>query len=418
MADGFLRDPDGRAAILRGMNVANSHKRKPYFGHHQAEDFRRIREVLGMNSVRLLTEWAAIEPEKGVYDDAYLDELAKRVAWAQEAGLLVIVDMHQDLYGEGFGGNGAPRWACDERYYQAFVPREPWFLGAADPNLLECVERFYTSEELKAHFTEAWTRVATRLRGFTGVLGFDVLNEPLWGKRSLFDFENVHLVPLYEQVVTAVRKVEPSWIAFLEPGVNVNLGSGTEITTFPVDNVAYAPHSYDAKAEAGEPFDPARRENVFLHVENLAREARALDAALWIGEYGAASPAEPTWVDYIDAEYDAAGKVAASTMFWVYELLDEPTDNPVVIQVLTRPYPERVAGDPVSYAWDETTSTFTLVYKPRRSIKAPTEIVVPEKNFPSGYHVECGGCLFEKGPDRLRLLTPPPGEPAMVSIRP
>ena len=61
----------------------------------------------GMNAVRLLTTWAAVEPEQGVYDEAYLDALAERLDWAKDAGLHVVLDMHQDVYGEGFGFDGA-----------------------------------------------------------------------------------------------------------------------------------------------------------------------------------------------------------------------------------------------------------------------------------------------------------------------
>ena len=47
--------------------------------------------------------------------------------------------MHQDVYGEGFGFDGAPRWTCDAARYAAFVPRTPWFLSTLDPNVMACV---------------------------------------------------------------------------------------------------------------------------------------------------------------------------------------------------------------------------------------------------------------------------------------
>src|SRR5262245_20142648 len=117
---GQLHDPDGRVVTLRGANLANAHKGPPYFGLHGPDDFARLRRDLGMNSIRLLMTWAAIEPQRGAYNTAYLDALRLRLDWAQAAGLRVILDMHQDLYGEGFGGDGAPRWTCDEARYAAF----------------------------------------------------------------------------------------------------------------------------------------------------------------------------------------------------------------------------------------------------------------------------------------------------------
>jgi len=76
-----------------------------------------------MNSIRFLMTWAAIEPQKGVYDDAYLDAVATRIEWAKAANLLVVLDMHDDVYGEGFvkgGGDGAPMWTCDASNYASF----------------------------------------------------------------------------------------------------------------------------------------------------------------------------------------------------------------------------------------------------------------------------------------------------------
>jgi len=69
-----------------------------------------------LNAVRFLVLWAAVEPERGVYDDAYLDQVAERMAWARQAGLVVVLDLHQDVHGEGFGGDGAPRWTCDKAH--------------------------------------------------------------------------------------------------------------------------------------------------------------------------------------------------------------------------------------------------------------------------------------------------------------
>jgi len=426
---GFIRDDEGRALLLRGMNLAGGHKSAPYFSFHTLEDFKRVRDDWGMNSVRFLITWAAVEPEQGVFDDAYLDALAERMDWAREAGLLVVLDMHQDVYGEGFvsgGGDGAPRWTCDESNYAAFEPDpNQWFFNYLSPQVTACYDHFWNTPELHAEYAEAWRRVAARLEGYDDViLGFDPINEPYWGSYSAPFFEADHLQPFYEDLVPRIREVRPSWIAFLEPGSSRNLGLPTGLTKMPFNDVVYSPHSYDRDAESGMGFDPAQREVVLANAQALAAEARALDAALWIGEYGGMSDS-PGIADYMTAEYDAFGATAAGTTYWAYDaggsyspIDEELVEREPLVSTLVRPWPERVAGDPVSYAFDAETSTFTLTYRPDRSIDAPTVISVPSRVYPGGYEVQCDGCETNKTDRILEVTSPPSGDTAVVTIVP
>ncbi|HEY8087138.1 MAG TPA: cellulase family glycosylhydrolase, partial [Polyangiaceae bacterium] len=108
---GFLRDGQGRALVLRGANVSGKNKEPPYFDFQGPSDFARMRPDWGMNGIRFLVLWSALEPTEGQYDAGYLDAVAERMGWARDAGLYVVLDMHQDVYGLGFasgGGDGAP----------------------------------------------------------------------------------------------------------------------------------------------------------------------------------------------------------------------------------------------------------------------------------------------------------------------
>ncbi|HSO36656.1 MAG TPA: cellulase family glycosylhydrolase, partial [Labilithrix sp.] len=120
---GAIHDPGGRTVIMRGVNLAGAHKQKPYVSEFQRADYARLRTDWGMNAIRYLVTWAGLEPSRGVYDESYLAAIEERIGWARDAGLFVVVDMHQDLFGEGFlGGDGAPRWTCDASRYAAFKP--------------------------------------------------------------------------------------------------------------------------------------------------------------------------------------------------------------------------------------------------------------------------------------------------------
>ena len=180
MYDGDLHDEYGRVMILHGANMAGgatSSLRIPDF--KEAPDIARMSNEWGMNAMRLITTWAAIEPERGVFDENYLAALEERVTWADAVGIYVIVDMHQILYGEGFvGGDGAPKWTCDSAPYAAFTPTTPWFFGSLDPTSKHAsMGSTTTNPSLRSSSSHGNTslRGSTRTRASSGSIR---LNEP------------------------------------------------------------------------------------------------------------------------------------------------------------------------------------------------------------------------------------------------
>ncbi len=249
---GFLRDSAGRAVVLRGANLSGKAKSPPWFDFHGPSDFARMRTDWGMNGIRFVMQWAAIEPEQGVYDAGYLDAVAERIGWARDADLAVVLDMHQDIYGMGFelgGGDGAPLWSCDAKNYVGFMPLSIWALDNLEVGVSNCYDGLWNDAATQAHFAEAWRRVAARLAGFDNVVGFDITNEPYWGHHPVHYFEPDLLGPFYEKMVPVVRSAAPGWVAFLEPSSARNLGVATRLPVPSFANFAYAPHSYDRDAE-------------------------------------------------------------------------------------------------------------------------------------------------------------------------
>jgi hypothetical protein len=72
-----------------------------------------------------------------------------------------------------------------------------------------------------------------------------------------------------------------------------------------------------------------------------------------------------------------------------------------MLAVVTRPYPQRVAGKFVQYAWDSAAHTLALTYEP--SGAAPTLVWIPPAMRPAT--VECGGCTYDLGEPGVRILT-------------
>lgn len=401
--DGAIVDPDGDTIVLRGLNVSSRHKSPPYFDYQQPADWALARSW-GFNAVRFLVEWTAIEPSPGVYDEAYLDAVAQRIGELRTAGLWVVLDMHQDVYGSGFPiGNGAPPWTCDAANYAGFTQVTPWFANYLASGVEACFDHLWTDAPTQDRFAAMWRHVAEKLAAYDNVIGFDILNEPHWGSYSPIDFEADRLGPFYRQTIARVRQVAPHWLAFAEPSSGRNVGIASSLDLRGVDGVVYAAHSYDTEAEGGNGFSAERRAAVIGNVMALRNEATAMNAALWIGEYGGVA-AQPGIYDYMDAQYAAIGAVAGGSAYWHfskdngYGILDaDGNEKPELMRALVRPYPERTHGALLSYAWDDSSRTLTIAtaHASRLTVRWPARLGTPA--------AACGGCRVESGDGTMTL---------------
>lgn len=234
-------DPSGRTMFLRGINLGGSSKvpYSPRMGSHVQENFfngtdisfvgrpfplkeadvhfRRLKEW-GFHFIRFIVTWEAIEHEgPGIYDTEYLDYLEAVLTKANEYGLNVMIDPHQDLWSRYTGGDGAPLWTMElagmnPRNFQkteaAFVhnvcgdpyPQMIWFsnyykLASATmftlffagndfaPNCL--VENQPIQDYLQQHYINAMVEVAKHVAHLPNVVGFELMNEPSSGYLGL-----------------------------------------------------------------------------------------------------------------------------------------------------------------------------------------------------------------------------------------
>ena len=189
--NGRFIDAAGRHVILHGVNVGAKYKRTGYVSWHRPEDFVRMREW-GFNCARLLIIWAAIEPECGKYDEAYLRRIDERIAWARDAGIRVMLDMHQDLWGEKPGGDGAPAWATLDKGRPHRKLGQVWSDAyLVSPMVQTSFDSFWANEPgpdgagIQDRFALAWRHVAKRYAGNSTVVGYDLFNEPIPGSEML-----------------------------------------------------------------------------------------------------------------------------------------------------------------------------------------------------------------------------------------
>ncbi len=395
----WLRDESGRVIVLRGTNVSGDSKDPPDFAPNDyvtTADFARLHDELGMNAIRYLVFWEAIEPEPGAYDDAYLADVRARIDAARASGLEVVVDMHQDVYGRGFGFDGAPAWTCDQSLYDSFDTHRPadWFLGYATTEVQTCFDRFWTDPDVRAAFARAWQHVAEALHG--SVFAYEVINEPHWGSSSVRDFERTILPAVYADCVDAIRTGDPDAYVLLEPASLANVGLGTNLLPPDRPRLVLAPHVYPPGLEQGTGWT-GTRESLDDWMAGLRDDALTMNLPLIVTEVGARPSVEGATA-YLRDVYDALDAAHVGALqgdagrggygIWTSDLT--PSD---VATSIARPHPARTAGVPRAWSWDADTRVFTYAWDEDGSASGETEITLPSLAFPSGADVvlEDGG---------------------------
>lgn len=187
-----LVDIEGRTLFLRGMNAGSKSPEGFHAPWQGPEDFRRLRDW-GMTSVRYMIFWSAIEPSPGQYSEEYLQGVDRVVSWAGDAGIHVILDMHQDLYGPAIpGGDGAPPWATLGDGLPHRTLGSIWSTAYfVSPRIHRAFDNFWNNAPgpdgvgIQDRFALAWRHVAQRYRNNPTVIGFDILNEPFIGSDIL-----------------------------------------------------------------------------------------------------------------------------------------------------------------------------------------------------------------------------------------
>lgn len=398
----YIRDAQGRAIILRGVNYPSDDVKywqdKP--ADSDMKDFQFIAES-GFNALRLVINWDRIEPEPGNIAQEYVQLVAKHAAHAAEAGLYVIIDMHQDLFGMGFGLHGAPHWACDERHYESFVPQEPWFFNYFSEEVSACFDAFWADKGLQGHQQEAAAAVAAAVAGVDRVLGFDPHNEPFPGTLSFQVFEHDYLWPYFKAFAESVGTALPGRLLFVEPSV---LFSVSHATTFPATpgqlQAAFLPHYYNPGVEMSHLWDE-NPETDLVAVAAAAAEAERLGLPWGYGEIGGAMET-PNLDDYLDSLYGFLDERQAAAFLWIFTrgtggfgLVDAETgDWHPHAKAFLRPSPSAVAGTPTAFSWNYDSGVFEMAWEEDPDAGG-TEVLLPAWLKAVGYEVEVDGAATQ-----------------------
>jgi endoglycosylceramidase len=447
----WMTGADGRVVILHGVNMV--YKRPPYapdavgFG----DDDAAFLQSEGYNTVRLGVIYKGVEPRRGVYDDAYLARIRDTVDTLARHGIVSLLDFHQDLYNERFQGEGWPDWAVIDDG----LPAQPQQGFPANylvmPALQRAFDHFWNNDDgLQDSYAAAWRHVAERFRDVPAVLGYDLLNEP-WPGTAWQQCANPAGCPAFDATMTtfikrtiaAIRTVDPTTLAFYEPNVIFNDGAKTNVGDTGDAHAAMSFHDYCLTSDAGGPDQDCDTLDDMVFANADAHVGQTGDTLL-LTEFGATTDPKT-----LTGMTDRADRFMVGWQEWHYCGCNDPTTSgpgnkqALVIdpskppeganldtgklKLLSRPYPQVVAGTPASYAFDGASRTFKLAYTTRRADGKgsfgpgdETEVAVPARQYPSGYAVAVQGAAVRSaaGAATLRIAACPGAGRVAVTVTP
>ncbi|NND07055.1 MAG: cellulase family glycosylhydrolase [Saprospiraceae bacterium] len=182
-------DDQGRHIILNGINVVSKSKADGYIFDGGTNFYKKLRN-LGINCIRFIIIWDRLEPSPGQYNKAYLQEIDACIEQAGNAGIFVVLDMHQDLFSVKYS-DGAPEWATlDEgkQHTTGAIWSDAYMLSEA---VQTSFDNFWENRPapdgigLQDHYAALWQHIAKRYKDNPTVIGYDLMNEPFPGSSAL-----------------------------------------------------------------------------------------------------------------------------------------------------------------------------------------------------------------------------------------
>jgi endoglycosylceramidase len=401
----------------------------------------------GFNIVRLGVMWPGVEPTQGNYDQSYLNEIEKIVTSLAKQNIYVILDFHQDLWHRKFCGEGVPDYVyelckssepADTKQFPLPAVNSTYPIDAdGNPTIEACLSTsfatYYFSNEVGAGFqclyenqhnlwdafANYWKVIATRFHTFDNVLGYELLNEPWAGnvnanpKQFLPHVtEKKYLQPMYQHVHKAIREVDDEKIIFFE-GLTIDYWQNG-FTESPGDasyndRQVFAYHIYCLTSDEPNPKLSLACDAIDDYFFSRRRkDAQRLGVGMIMTEFGAAKDMRYD-LSQVEKVVNLADQHQQSWIYWqlkYYEDLttctpqgeslynEDGTVNQHKITLLSRSYPQAVAGTVKNYMYHVATKQLDVTYTPLATVPttkaaAQTDLYVnQELSYPHGLNVE------------------------------
>ena len=297
----WVTDRKGRVVILHGFNMV--YKRPPYHPIHAGfgKDDAKFLVRHGFNTIRLGVIYAGVEPEPGVYDDAYLAKIAKTQKLLARHGIYSMLDWHQDMYNERFEGEGWPDWAVMDDGMPA-EPKNGFPVNYLTmPALNRAYDHFWANDPgpegvgLVDRYAAAWKHFAGRFESMPGSMGYDLMNEPWPGSvypscvstEGCPAFDSGPLTEFTLKTIAAIREADTRNLAWYEPLLTFDFGADTSHGDPKDARAGFSFHVYCLPGAAGGGTGDDCETLEGLPFENADARSEETDDALLLTEFGA-----------------------------------------------------------------------------------------------------------------------------------
>jgi len=264
--------------ILGGRNIAESEMKNHFLkvnGSNELEDFekafrdnfitqddfKKIRQI-GANTVRLPFNYKLIEKQPYEYDEKGFEYIDKALLWAYKNKLGVILDLHAACGSQN----------CD------------WHSDSTGKALL------WDNEEYRKRTIVLWGKIADRYKNTPGLIGYDILNEPVLEKANVSILKE-----FYKSCIKGIRLSDKTHKIYLEGNI---WGQQIDFLKNLIDeNVSVSIHTYcplnftfnfvpclhyPGKLD-GELWNQIK---IYRYLDSYHKFAKANKAEIYVGEFG------------------------------------------------------------------------------------------------------------------------------------
>jgi endoglucanase len=321
---GLFLVPPSTAQFLRGVNLAGAefgeHTIPGQQGTHYTFNSEASYEYFaskGFQIVRLPIRWERLQPQLfGGFAPGYLQGLRDNLTWAENHGILVIIDIHNYARYKEVQGGTVREFIIDNVYDGSVkVPA--------------------------AALADVWVRLSQEFRAHPALHAYGIMNEP-------HDMGQANWKQISQAVVNAIRNAGDDTLLLI-PGDSWSSAARWEQTHVPTswildpaDNFAYEAHQYfdaDASGVYANSYDQELASDPDLLNVGARRLApfvewcRRNNVRGFLGEFGVPRN-DPRWLDVLDHFLDALDDAGMDGAYWAagewwgdYQLSVHPTGD-------------------------------------------------------------------------------------------